>query len=87
MWQYDDEDAWQAWYDFREKAQRVENEHLAIRTAIQDAKEAARADPSNDDLKLRVKELETSLADLERRAPWISWQYPPEVLYWGVPHG
>jgi hypothetical protein len=84
MWFYDEVP--EEYQDFRQKAQVLEKEHLEIRTALQEARAALRADPENPSLKTRVAELEAKLTDLDKRAPWISQGIPLEVLLWGVPH-
>lgn len=84
MWFYDEvpED----YQNFRQQAQALEKEHLETRMALKEARAAQTNDPENSTLKARVTELEAKLADLDKRAPWISQGLPLEMLLWGVPH-
>jgi tRNA A37 N6-isopentenylltransferase MiaA len=84
MWFYDEVP--EEYRQFRQEAQHLEKEHLETRTALRDAQAARRADPENPALQVRVTELETKLADLDKRAPWISQGSQLEMLLWGVPH-
>lgn len=84
MWFYDEVP--EEYRDFRQQAQALEKEHLETRTALKEAQAAQKADPENPSLKTRVTELEAKLADLDKRAPWISQGLPLEMLLWGVPH-
>lgn len=87
MWLFEEDEDWEEWRTFRDQAHGLEEEHLRIRTALQEAEQALRSDPDNQALRARVEELEGQLRDLEQRAPWISWPHAVEVLLWGVPHG
>ena len=84
MWFYDEVP--EEYRDFRQQAQALEKEHLETRTALKEAQAAQKGDPENPSLKTRVTELEAKLADLDKRAPWISQGLPLEMLLWGVPH-
>ena len=84
MWFYDEVP--EEYRDFRQQAQALEKEHLETRTALKEAQAAQKADPENPSRKTRVTELEAKLADLDKRAPWISQGLPLEMLLWGVPH-
>jgi hypothetical protein len=84
MWFYDEVP--EEYRRFREEAQALEKEHLETRTALREAQAAQRADPENPAHKARVRELETRLADLDKRAPWISRGELLEMLLWGGPH-
>ena len=84
MWFYDEVP--EEYRDFRQQAQALEKEHLETRTTLKEAQAAQKADPENPSLKTRVTELEAKLADLDKRAPWISQGLPLEMLLWGVPH-
>ncbi len=87
MWFYDEAGELEEWRDFRQHALPLEQEHLATRLALRDAEAALLADRANECLQARVAELKQRLAELDRRAPWISSEFPVEVLLWGVPHG
>jgi hypothetical protein len=87
MWHYDDDESWQEWYDFRAQAHEKEKEYLEVRKSLAESESSLYADPSNEDLKMQVKELRVKLEELEKKEPWLTWPYPPEVLLWGVPHG
>jgi tRNA A37 N6-isopentenylltransferase MiaA len=84
MWFYDEVP--EEYRHFRQEAQHLEKEHLETRTALRDAQAARRADPENPTLQVRVTELETKLAELDKRAPWISQGFQLEMLLWGAPH-
>ena len=84
MWFYDEVP--EEYRIFREEAQRLEQEHLEIRVALKETQDALRADPENPALQTRVGELEAKLAQLDKRAPWISQGMSLEMLLWGVPH-
>ena len=85
MWFFDEEG--EEWQNFRKEAQDIEQEHLRLRVALRDAEAALRTDPGSEDLQARVQELKKKLEEMEKKAPWISAEYPLEVLLWGVPHG
>lgn len=87
MWFYDEAGELEEYQTFREEALRVEEEHLKIRVGLRDAEAALRTDPGNGDLKGRLEELKKRLEALERQAPWIVSDVPPEIALWGVPHG
>jgi hypothetical protein len=84
MWFYDEPP--EDYQNFRKEAHLLEKEHLETRTALKEVQAALRVDPENPPLKIREAELETKLADLDKRAPWISQGVPLEILLWGVPH-
>lgn len=84
MWFYDELP--EEYRAFREEALALEKEHLEIRVALREAQAALGADPENSHLQARVAELETKLAEVEKRAPWISQGALIEMLLWGVPH-
>jgi hypothetical protein len=87
MWFYDEAGELEEWRDFRQRALSLEQEHFETRLALRDAEAALRSDAANEYFQARVAELKERLADLDRRAPWISSEVPVEVLLWGVPHG
>jgi polyhydroxyalkanoate synthesis regulator phasin len=87
MWFFDESEDLASWQEFRKQAEEIEEKHLAARKALADAEAALRANPADRQLTARVEELKKQLAELERQAPWISFDYPMEVLLWGVPHG
>jgi len=84
MWFYDEPP--EDYQKFRQEAQLLEKEHLETRTALKEVQAALRADPQNPSLQTRMAELEAKLADLDKRAPWISQGVPLEMLLWGTPH-
>lgn len=85
MWYYDEpEELWQA---FRKETQPVEKEYLELRVLLRDTEVALRDNPDEEYLKARVKYLKKRVGELEKKAPWISADFPFEVLLWGVPHG
>ncbi len=87
MWFFDESESLEAWQEFRKEAGEIEQKYLATRKALADAEAALRASPADPQLVARVEELKQQLAELDRQAPWISSDYPMEVLLWGVPHG
>jgi hypothetical protein len=84
MWFYDDVP--EEYRTFREEAEPLEREHLETRKALQKAEEALRADPDNPALQAAAAELKDKLAELDKRAPWISRGDLLEMLIWGSPH-
>ena len=84
MWFYDELP--EEYRAFREEAQALEKEHLETRVALREVQAALRADPENSRLLGQVAELETKLAEVEKRAPWITQGGLIEMLLWGVPH-
>lgn len=85
MWFYDEES--EEWQVFREEVKLVEREFHELRVLLRDTEEALRAAPGDDNLQARLRYLKKRLAELERQAPWLTADYPTEVLLWGVPHG
>jgi hypothetical protein len=85
MWAYDDPD--EQWQAFREEARPIEREYLELRKALRDAEEALRAEPGDEHRNARVDYLRRRLSELEKQAPWLTSETPPEILLWGVPHG
>jgi len=85
VWFYDE--GWDEVLAFRKEAQLLEKEHLELRVALREAEAALRADPGNRELRGRVEELKRGLEEVERRAPWVSYPVPLEVLLWTDPHG
>lgn len=84
MWFYDDVP--EEYRAFRQEAERLEQEHLETRKALQKAEETLRAEPENALLQTRVAELQNKLAELDKQAPWISQGGMREFLLWGSPH-
>jgi len=68
---------------FKQEDRPLELVHLKIRTLIRDISAALRAAPENRELQDRLSQLQEELADIERRAPWIVADYPPEFSFWG----
>jgi hypothetical protein len=87
MFFFDEAGELEEYLTFRRQDQPLELKHLEIRTALNQAEEALRTDPENQEIIARIAELRNSLADLERQAPWIVLDYPLEYLLWGPPHG
>jgi len=87
VWFPDEAEAMEGWYTFRKEMALIEGEHLEIRVALHEAEAALRNDPENESLTARVKYLRKRLAELERKAPWLSSDIAAEVLLWGGPFG
>jgi len=87
MWFYDEMGEQEEWQVFRKEILPLEREYLEIRVALRDAQAALRDDPGNEDLKVQVENLNERREEMERKAPWISSDYPWEFFLWGVPHG
>lgn len=87
MWFYDDTDDLEELQTFRKQAQELDQKHLEIRVALQDAEAALRGNPGNADLKSQIEDLKKRLEELNRQAPWLCSDVPIEILLWGVPHG
>jgi hypothetical protein len=84
MWFYDDVP--EEYRTFRQDAERLEREHLETRKALQKAEAALRSDPEDPALQTAAAELKDKLAELDKRAPWISQGDLLEMLIWGSPH-
>lgn len=87
MWFYDDRGGLEEYQGFKKEALRLEKEYHDTRLALREAEDALQADADNEELKTRVDTLKKNLEELERRAPWLTYDYPVEVLLWGPPHG
>jgi hypothetical protein len=72
---------------FRKQDQPLELVHLEFRGALKEAECSLRVHPGDREAQTRVDEFKQKLAGLDRKAPWINWDYPPEYLLWGPPHG
>ena len=68
---------------FRRQDQPLELECEKIRVVPRDAEEALRVNPEDKQMETKVAELKEKLAALERRAPWLNYDYPVEYLLWG----
>jgi hypothetical protein len=87
MWFYDDAEELEELQMLRKQTQQVEQDYLGLRVALRDAEAALRADPENEDLKVRVEGLKKSLEEIEKQYPWLCSEVPVEILLWGAPHG
>jgi len=87
MFFFDEAGELEEYQTFRRKDQPLENVHLELRLALQKAEAALQDDPENQELKSRVAELKKKLKELEEKAPWLTLDYPLEILLWGPPHG
>ncbi len=87
MWFYDEAGELEEWQTFRKGAQELEKKHLEIRVALRDAEAGFRANPGDEALEARVKELRKRLEELDKQFPWLASDVPVEILLWGVPHG
>jgi hypothetical protein len=87
MWFYDEAGELEEYQAFKKDALRFEKEHHETRLALREAEASLKGDPDNTELKARVDSLNKTLEELERLAPWITYDYPVEVLLWGAPHG
>jgi hypothetical protein len=48
---------------------------------------SAKNDSEDPELHTKVAELKKKLQGLEEQAPWLTFDYPLEILLWGPPHG
>jgi hypothetical protein len=87
MWFYDEAGELEEYQAFKKDALRLEKEHYETRLALREAEASLKGDPDNTELKARVDSLKKTLEELERQAPWLTYDYPVEVLLWGAPHG
>ncbi|MHC4808404.1 MAG: hypothetical protein ACYTBX_19395 [Planctomycetota bacterium] len=87
MWFYDEAGELEEYQSFKKEALRLEKEHYETRLALREAEAALKDDPENEDFKARVDTLKKNIEKLERQAPWLTFDYPVEVLLWGAPHG
>jgi hypothetical protein len=72
---------------FRRKDQSLEQVHLELRKALQEAEAALKKAPGNPELKARAENLQKKLKELEEKNPWLTLDYPLEILLWCPPHG
>jgi len=87
MWFFDDADELLEYQMFRRKDQPLENVHLELRLALQQADAALKDDPENQELQARAAGLQKRLKELEEQHPWLTFDYPLEYLLFGPPHG
>ena len=87
MFFFDDADELEEYQTFRRQDQPLELEYEKMRVALRDAEAALRVNPRDQEMAGKVVELKDRLAALERRAPWLTLDYPLEYLLWGPPHG
>ena len=87
MWFYDEMGDQEEWHSFRKEILPLETEYLAIRVSLRDALAALRDDPGNEPIRDQVESLKKRQEEMEKKAPWISSDYPWEFFLWGVPHG
>jgi hypothetical protein len=67
---------------FHREHQHVEREYLELRTLLHEAEAALRAQPEDEDSRVRVFYLKRRLEDLEAKYPWITSGKPPEIAFW-----
>ena len=72
---------------FHKEHQHVEREYLELRILLRDAETALRAEPEDENMRVRVYYLKRRLEELERRHPWIASGTPPEIAFWVPPSG
>lgn len=84
---FDDYGELEEYQTFRRQDQPLAMEHLKIRVALRDAEAALRTQPETEGIKAEIEELKKKLAGLDQQAPWITFDYPLEILLWGPPHG
>lgn len=87
MWFFDDAEELEEYQTFRRQDQPLELEYLKLRVALRAAEVALRAHPEDKEREAEVAEIKEKIAALERRAPWLTFDYPVEYLLWGPPHG
>lgn len=80
MWFFDDTEELEEYQTFRRQDQPLELEYLKIRVAL-------REHPEDKEREAEVAEIKEKITALERRAPWLTLDYPLEYLLWGPPHG
>jgi hypothetical protein len=72
---------------FHREYQHVEREYLELRILLRDAETALRAEPEDEERRVRVYYLKKRLEQLEERHPWIALGTPPEIAFWATPSG
>jgi len=72
---------------FRKQDQPLELVHLEFRVALKEAECSLRVHPGDREAQTKVDELKWKLAELDRKAPWITLDYPLEFLLWCPLHG
>jgi hypothetical protein len=83
---FDETEGLEGGQEFRQEAEKLEERHLALRRALGETEAALRADPGNTELAARRESLEKQLAELDRQAPWISAEHPPDLPSKGASH-
>jgi len=68
---------------FKQEDQPLEMVYLKLRTLIQEVKKSLRAAPGNQKVRDHLRQLEEEREELERRAPWLTADYPVEMTLWG----
>ena len=74
-------------YKFRKAVQHVEREYLELRIFCRDADAALRANPKDEQKRVRVQHYKRRLEDLERQHPWICSGNAREIGLWAPPAG
>jgi hypothetical protein len=72
---------------FKQEDQPLEMVYLRLRTLIQEVQESLRAAPDSQELRDHLRQLEEEREELERRAPWLTADYPVEMALWGPGSG
>ncbi len=87
MWFFDEAGDLEEYQTFRRQDQPLELEYLQLRVALGAAEAALREHPEVKERVAKVAEIKEKIAALERRAPWLTFDYPVDYLLWGPPHG
>jgi hypothetical protein len=74
-------------YDFHKDYQHVEREYLELRILLRDAEAALRAEPDDQNMRVKMYYLKGRLENIEVRHPWIISGKPPEIAFWVSPSG
>jgi len=87
MFFFDEADELEEYRIFRRQDQPLELEYEKLRRALRDAETALGVNPGDAALAGKEAEIKDRLEALEKRAPWLNYDYPVEYLLWGPPHG
>jgi hypothetical protein len=72
---------------FKIEDQPLEMIYLRLRTLIKKTEEKLIVTPGNQEVRDQLRKLEEERDELERRAPWLTADYPVEMTLWGPGSG
>jgi hypothetical protein len=72
---------------FHKEYRHIEREYLELRILLRDAESHLRAEPENEDVRVRVYYLKQRIEKLGEKYPWLVSGNPPEIAFWVAPSG